>query len=49
MTVWKVLVQLALGPHKEVADMAKQIVNTLKLKVKESLYLIWDFRVKDRL
>ena len=38
MTVWKVLVQLALGPHKEVADMAKQIVNTLKLKVKESLF-----------
>lgn len=32
MTVWKILVQLAMGPHKEVADMAKQIVNTLKLK-----------------
>jgi hypothetical protein len=33
MTVWKVLVQLATGPHKEVVDMAKQIVNTFKLKV----------------
>ncbi|XP_048764254.2 regulatory-associated protein of mTOR-like isoform X2 [Ostrea edulis] len=32
LTVWKVLVQLATGPHKEVVDMAKQIVNTFKLK-----------------
>ncbi|XP_061193905.1 regulatory-associated protein of mTOR-like isoform X1 [Saccostrea echinata] len=37
MTVWKVLVQLATGPHREVVEMAKQIVNVLKLKASLSV------------
>lgn len=34
MTVWKTLLQLAVDPHLEVRDLAKYIVNMVKLKVR---------------
>ena len=37
LSVWRALLQLAADPYPDVADMAKKIVNSVKIRVRESV------------